>query len=128
MKIKKRERERGRVGRKGAYVIEGQFVLEQRPQREVVRAVDLGQGRGEIGEDAVGAEGGDDEARVAERRLGPAPGDVDVGDLALGTLAGRTSFRRVGKAAEAETRLELSDEGRPDEGAYVLEPAVHGYR
>lgn len=114
-------------------MIKRQLVLEQRPQREIMRALDLGQGRGEIREDAVGAEGGDDEARVAERRLslGPAraaAGDVDVGDLALGPLAGRAGLRRVGQAAEAETRLELGDEGRPDEGAWVLEPAEHGYR
>lgn len=98
-----------------------------------MRALDLGQGRGEIGEDAVGAQRGDDEARVAERRrLGPArgaaaAGDVDVGDLALGALAGRAGLGRVGQAAEAEARLELGDVGRPDEGAWVLEPAVHGY-
>lgn len=115
-------------------MIKVQLILEQRPQREVPCALRPGQRGVEVGQRALLHERLDDEARVADLLLAvavavaaaAAAAEFHVRHLALGRRPRRAHVHGVLDAREAQARLELDDEGRPDEAARVLPAAEEG--
>ncbi len=110
-----------------------QFVLQQSPEGEIVRALRPRQTRVQIREHAVFAQRGRDQRRVPERlgrgrgRGRARPRQLDVRDLALRPAARRARRCLVRHAGESETRFELGDVRRPGEGAGGSEAAEYGY-